>query len=121
MKALILPIIRKQYSAKIGKTVIECNHNGSGTITVFANGDQSSSNALLANIVVNEPGDTFIAGSDSKTMDSTGKKPLFKKGETVVRKVQSYDFKSFAGDNTATQFAQGASAFGLQLNVIMQA
>ena len=117
MKITTLPIIRKYFAAKIGKTAIECS-NGSETITVFANGDQSSSNALLCNIVINEVGDTFVAGTDSKTLDDKGK-PVYKKGDTVTRKKQSMDFKSLAGDNRATEFAQGAKAFGLQLIVQM--
>lgn len=117
MKALTLPIIRKQFSTKISKTIIECA-NGNSVLTVFANGNQESCTAILANIVVNEIGDTFVATNDSKTKGADGK-PLFLKGATVKREKESYDFKSFAGDNTATQFAQGASAFKLQLIVQM--
>lgn len=118
MKAIILPIIRKQFSSKIGKTIIEAN-NGNETITVFANGDQSACQALLVNIVVNEIGDKFIATNDSKTMKADNKTPLFLKGEEVKREKQSYDFKSFTGDSQAAQFAQAASAFGLKLVVQM--
>ncbi len=117
MKALTLPIISKRYVETLGKTAIEFNLNGVLS-TVFANGDQTSSNAVLVNLVVNEVGDSFIAGNDSKTMDDKGK-PLFKKGQTVVRQKQSMEFKSFTGDNSAAQFAQSAFAFGLQLNVVM--
>lgn len=119
MQALTLPIIRKQFSAKIGKTIVECKLPNGTTLTVFANGDCSSDNSLLANIVVNDIGDKFVATADSKKFGTDGVTPLFRKGATVTRAVQSYDFKSFAGNNTATQFAQGASAFGLQLIVQM--
>lgn len=118
MQTLLLPIVRKQFSDKVGKTIIECSHNNS-TVTVFVNGDCERSSALLANIVVNEVGDTFKASKDSKNVDPTTKKPLYKAGDTVVRAKQSYDFKSFAGDNKGAEFAQGAKAFGLQLVVQM--
>ena len=117
MQTLLVPIIRKQFSNKIGKTIIECSHNN-GTITVFVNGNMEQSNALLANIVINEVGDTFKASKDSKTLDAQ-KKPIYKAGDTVVRTKQSYDFKSFAGETKGAEFAQGAKAFGLQLVVQM--
>lgn len=117
MQTLLVPIIRKQYSAKIGKTVVECSHNNS-TITVFVNGDKEQSPALLANVIVNEVGDTFVARADSKTLDDK-KKPLYTAGQTVVRAKQSIEFKSFAGENKGAEFAQGAKAFGLQLVVQM--
>ena len=118
MKTYTLPVIRKAFVEKLGKTAIECKL-GDSVMTVWASGDKSDSNALLANVVVNEVGDKFTATADSKTMDDKGK-PIYKKGDTVVRQKQSEEFKSFAGDNSAAQFAQSASAFGLQLNVIMQ-
>ena len=118
MKALTLPVLNKKYVDSLGKTAIEFNLNGVLS-TVFANGDQTSSNAVLVNIVVNEVGDSFIAGNDSKTIDPTTKKPLFVKGATVVRQKQSMEFKSFTGEGTESRFAQAALAFGLQLNVVM--
>lgn len=118
MKNLLVPIVRKSFIEKIGRTAIECDHNGT-LITVWANGNVSSSNELLCNITINEIGDKFIASSDSKTNDSAGK-PIFKKGDTVTRQKQTAEFKSMGGNNSATQFAQGAKAFGLQLIVQMQ-
>lgn len=115
MKNLTLPIIRMNFVEKLGKTAIECS-NG---ITVFANGDISNSNALLCNVTINEVGDTFTATKDSGRLQSDGKTPLYKKGDVVTRQTQSYEFKSFAGSNSAAQFAQAASAFGLQLVVQM--
>lgn len=119
MKALCLPIVENKFVDKLGKTAITVRH-GNSLLTVWANGDQSNSKAILANIVVNEIGDSFVATADSKTLDAN-KKPIFVKGATVVRQKQTEEFKSFAGDNTAAQFAQSASAFGLQLNVVMSA
>jgi len=113
MQTLLVPIIRKQFSDKVGKTIIECSHNNS-TITVFMAGDHENSPALLANIVVNEVGDTFKASKDSKTLDAQ-KKPIYKAGDTVVRTKQSYDLKSLAGDNRGAEVAQGAKAFGVPL------
>ena len=120
MKALCLPIVENKFVDKLSKTAITVR-NGNSLLTVWANGDQSNSKAILANIVVNEVGDSFVATADSKNVDPTTKKPLFLKGQTVVRQKQTEEFKSFAGDNTAAQFAQSASAFGLQLNVVMSA
>lgn len=117
MQTLLLPIVKKTFSKKISKTAIECSHNGT-TLTVFANGDYEKSNALLCNIVVNEIGDKFVASKDSKNK-GTDNKPLYKKGDTVTRGKQSYEFKSFAGENKGAEFAQGAKAFGLQLIVQM--
>ena len=117
MKIVLAPIVRKYFAEKIGKTAIEVSVNNQ-TLTAFVNGDQSSNPALLANLRINEVGDTFVAASDSKVMDTTGK-PLYLKGQTVTRQKPSVDFLSFSGNNTATQFAQGAAGFGLQLNVIM--
>jgi hypothetical protein len=117
MKALTLPIVGMNFRPTVGKTAVEVR-NGNSLLTVWANGDQSGISALLANIVVNEVGDKFVATSDSKQFDAN-KKPLFKKGETVVRNKESYDFKSFGGQNRAAEFAQAASAFGLQLVVQM--
>lgn len=117
MKALTLPIVSANFRPTIGKTAIEVR-NGSSLLTVWANGDQSGVSAIMANIVVNEVGDKFVALSDSKNKDDKGK-PLFLKGATVVRSKESYDFKSFAGANRAAEFAQAASAFGLQLVVQM--
>lgn len=114
MKNLTLPIIRMNFVEKIGKTAIELAEN----ITVFANGDVTNSNALLCNIVVNEVGDKFVATSDSKQVDDKNK-PIFLKGDTVIRQKQSMEFKSLAGNNQAAQFAQAANAFGLQLVVQM--
>lgn len=114
----MLPIIRRTYHVPSGKTIIECSHN-ERTITVFADGDKSESKALLCNIVENEVGDTFTARRDSKTMDETGKKPLYLAGQIVTRQKPSFEFKSLSGDNAATQFAQGAKAFGLTLVVQM--
>ena len=117
MKNLLVPVVRKSFIEKLGRTAIECDHNGS-IITVWANGDLSSRPELLCNITINEIGDTFLAKSDSKTKGEDGK-PLFKEGQTVKRQKQSADFKSLSGNNSATQFAQGAKAFGLQLIVQM--
>ena len=117
MQVITAPIIRKFYAKAIAKTAVECNHKGQ-TVTVFVNGDKTDDISLLCNIVINEPGDTFVASKDSTKLDDK-KKPLYTKGQTVTRKAQSYDFKSFAGNNRATEFAQGASAFGLQLIVQM--
>ena len=118
MKALTLPVISMNFIDSIGKTAIQVNLNGK-LETVWANGDQSTSNALLVNLVVNEIGDQFVATSDSKTLDANNA-PLFLKGATVTRQKQTTEFKSFAGNNAPAQFAQSASAFGLQLNVVMQ-
>ena len=117
MRNLLLPVIKKAFIAKIGKTAIECDNNGN-VVTVWANGDQSLASHLLCNITVNEPGDTFIATRDSSKLDSNNK-PLYSQGDTVTRQNISYEFKSFTGDNNATQFAQGAKAFGLNLQVVM--
>ena len=117
MRILTLPILDKKFISASGKTVIECKAP-SGMISVWANGDVTESNALLANIVINEVGDTFIAGKDSKTLDDKGK-PVYLKGATVTRQKESTEFKSFAGNGQAAQFAQAANAFGLQLQVVM--
>ena len=119
MKAITLPVLDKKFIPSLGKTAIEFNLNGVVS-TVFANGDQSTSSALLVNVVVNEIGDSFVATADSKTLDKD-KKPLFTKGQTVVRQKQSMEFKSFTGEGAPAQFAQAAGAFGLQLNVVMSA
>ncbi len=118
MKALTLPIISKRFVDSLGKTAIEVQLNGALT-TVFANGNQSASNAILVNVVVNEVGDSFVATNDSKTIDEKTKKPIFTKGAVVVRQKQTVEFKSFTGENAPAQFAQSAAAFGLQLNVVM--
>ncbi len=107
MKISTEPIIGQFYREKIGKTAIE-----TALGTAWANGDTTNNGALLVNIVVNEVGDKFIANKDSD-------KGYYKKGESVTRKAQSIEFKSFGGNNAATQFAQGAKAFGLQLVVQM--
>lgn len=117
MQAMTLPIISMNFRASIGKTAIEVK-KGNQVLTVWANGDQSSASAILANIVVNEVGDKFVATSDSKQLDDK-QKPLFKKGDTVIRTKESYDFKSFTGTSQAAQFAQAAQAFGLNLIVQM--
>ena len=117
MKALCLPIVSNTFVEKLGKTAIVAK-NGNNLVTVWANGDQSNCKALLVNIVVNEIGDTFVATSDSKTLDDKGK-PVFVKGAVVTRQKQTEEFKSFAGENQAAQFAQAANAFGLQLVVQM--
>ena len=118
MKALTLPIVEIKFIESLGKTAITVR-NGNQLLTVWANGDQTASKALLANIVVNEIGDTFVATSDSKKLGPDNKTPLFKKGEVVTRQKQTEEFKSFAGENQAAQFAQAASAFGLNLQVVM--
>ena len=118
MKIVTAPIVKKYFAEKIGKTAIECAVNGQ-TITAFVNGNKEQEPSILASLRINEVGDTFVAQKDSAKMDDSGK-PYYLKGETVTRQSQSVDFLSFAGNNSATQFAQGASAFGLQLNVIMQ-
>lgn len=120
MKALTLPVLNKKFIESLGKTVIEFQYAGQ-LQSVFANGDQTSSAAVLVNVVVNEVGDSFVATSDSKTMDKDGKTPIFKKGATVVRQKQSMEFKSFTGEGAPAQFAQASSAFGLTLNVVMAA
>lgn len=119
MKALCLPIVSNTFVEKLGKTAIVVKNGNNQLITVWANGDQSNCKALLANIVVNEIGDTFVAGNDSKTIDEKTKKPVFVKGDVVTRQKQTEEFKSFAGENQAAQFAQAANAFGLQLVVQM--
>jgi hypothetical protein len=118
MKNLLLPVIGKKFIDAVGKTAIECDNNGQIT-TVWANGDKSMDTSLLCNITVNEPGDTFVATKDSKQLDSAGK-PIYNAGDTVQRNKQTYEFKSFAGNNAAAQFAQSASAFKLNLQVVMQ-
>ena len=118
MKSLTVPVIGMNFINSISKTAIQFELDGT-LETVWANGNQTSSNALLVNLVVNEVGDKFVATNDSKTMGADGTTPLFKKGETVTRLKQTVEFKSFTGDNSATQFAQGAKAFGLQLVVQM--
>jgi hypothetical protein len=120
MKALLLPIVEIKFVDSLGKTAITCKEGNEKLVTVWANGNQNGTGALLANIVVNEIGDTFVATSDSKVMGADGKTPIFKKGDVVKRQKQTEEFKSFAGNNSAAQFAQSAGAFGLQLNVIMQ-
>ena len=132
MKLKILPILEKKFIPKNGKTVIICNDNGN-RLEVWVNGNQEDSPALLCNVQVNEVNDTFVASKDSSRMvphptdkdpkDAT--KPLmvlaYRKGETVKRQVESVEFRSFAGNNAPTQFAQAASAFGLQLQVVLNA
>ncbi len=118
MKLATLPIMGKRFSQDLGKTIIEAR-DGGNLVTVFANGDVSSSSATLVNVAINEVGDTFVAQKDSKTMAQDGKTPLYKKGDTVTRQKMSVEFKSLTGDNSAAQFAQSASAFGLQLIVQM--
>lgn len=118
MKNVTLPVIRKFFAEKIGKTAIECTY-GDTVLTVFVPGDKSNDPSLLCNITINEVGDTFTATKDSSTMAADGKTPVYKKGDTVVRQKQSVEYKSFAGDNQAAQFAQAANAFGLQLIVQM--
>lgn len=120
MKALTLPILNKKFIESLGKTAIEFQYAGQ-VATVFANGDQTASNAILVNIVVNEVGDSFVATNDSKTIDPNTKKPIYLKGATVVRQKQSMEFKSFTGEGAPAQFAQASSAFGLTLNVVMAA
>ena len=117
MLALTLPIVSMNFRSTIGKTAIEVR-KGNQVLTVWANGDQSSAQAILANIVVNEVGDKFVASSDSKTLGKDNK-PVFKKGDTVTREKESYDFKSFTGTSQAAQFAQAAQAFALNLIVQM--
>lgn len=120
MKTLTLPVLDKKFIPSLGKTAIEFQYAGQ-VATVFANGDQTVSNAVLVNVVVNEIGDSFVASADSKTLDPTTKKPIFLKGATVVRQKQSMEFKSFTGEGAPAQFAQASSAFGLTLNVVMAA
>lgn len=117
MQALTVPVIGMNFIQSIGKTAIQAEIN-KNLETVWANGDQTNSKALLVNLIVNEVGDTFVATNDSKTLDADNK-PLFAKGDVVKRQKQTTEFKSFTGDNSATQFAQGAKAFGLQLVVQM--
>ena len=74
MKALTLPIVSMNFRPTVGKTAVEVR-NGNSLLTVWANGDQSAISALLANIIVNETGDKFVATSDSKQLDEK-KKPL---------------------------------------------
>lgn len=119
MKNLLLPIIRKAFVPAIGKTVIECS-NGNTTVAVFVNGDKSEDASLLCNVTQHEVGDTFVARKDSANTGANNQ-PLYLAGETVARQKMSYEFKSLSGNNTATQFAQGASAFGLNLIVQMGA
>lgn len=119
MKSLTLPVISCEYVDSVGKTAIQVNLNNK-VETVWANGNQTGTGALLVNLVVNEIGDTFVAQKDSKTMGQDGKTPIFKAGATVVRQKQTVEFKSFTGANAPAQFAQSAAAFGLSLNVVMQ-
>lgn len=117
MQAITVPIVGMNFRSSVGKTAIEVKY-GNQVLTVWANGDQTSAQAVLANIVVNQVGDKFVATNDSKSLGAD-KKPLFKKGETVTRTKESYDFKSFTGTGQAAQFAQAAQAFGLSLIVQM--
>jgi hypothetical protein len=103
MQVKTLPIIRQSFIDKLGKTAIETSSG-----TVWSNGDTSGNNARLVTIVINEIGDTFVAQKDSK-------QGYFKAGDTVTRRTQSLDFKSFDGAGQATEFAKAAQAFGLQI------
>lgn len=116
MKLVTVPVIAKRYVTG-NLTAIEVNVNGQ-VKTAFKTGDLTADTSILANIVINEPGDKFTALNDSKTLDDKGK-PLYKKGDVITRTKESIEFKSFAGNNRATEFAQGAAAFGLNLIVQM--
>jgi hypothetical protein len=116
-----LPIIAKKFIPVQNKTVIECDLNGR-IIPVWADGDKSGDLSILCNITVNEVGDQFIAAKDSKTIDDTTKKPLYKKGDTVTRQKESYEYKSFVHNgNSAIHLMLAANAFGITPNVVMQA
>jgi hypothetical protein len=108
------PIVRSFYSEKLGKTVIETQEG-----TVFKNGSLEGS-PLMVTFEIHEVGDTFIASSDSKTIDPQTKKPLFLKGDKVVRKTRTLEFKSVGGDDPQTRFVSGAKTYGLTLNLVMQ-
>ena len=117
MKLLTVPVVAKRYVAG-NLTAIEVNVNGQ-IKTAFKTGDHTADPSILANIVIHEPGDKFTAVADSKKIDEKTKQPLYKKGDVVTRQNESVEFKSFAGNNRATEFAQGAAAFGLNLIVQM--
>ena len=119
MQVLTLPIIEAKFIETNGKTVISCQGDKK-IITVWVEGDKSSSKALLANIVINEVGDTFLANRDSNQKDAAGQ-PIYLKGATVTRQKESTEFKSFAGDNTAAQAVQAVNAFGIKnFNLVVQ-
>ena len=132
MKLKSLPIMEKKFIAKNGKTVLVCNDKGK-RLEVWVNGNQEDNPGLLANVQVNEVGDTFVASKDSSRMvdhptekdikDPTKAKqvPAYLKGQTVSRLAESVEFRGFAGANAPTQFAQAADAFGLQLQVVLSA
>lgn len=113
MKTLIANIVRMSFSDKIGKTAIETEHG-----TVWANGNVTDNRSTKVNIVVNEVGDTFVAGSDSKQLDAN-KKPIFLKGATVTRQKQSTEFKSFV-PSVAEQFVAAAADRGMAVNFVVQ-
>lgn len=113
MKTLIANIVRMSFSDKVGKTAIETEHG-----TVWANGNVTDNRSTKVNIVVNEVGDTFVAGSDSKQQDAN-KKPIFLKGATVTRQKQSTEFKSFV-PSVAEQFVAAAADRGMAVNFVVQ-
>jgi len=119
MKNLTLPVMEKKFIERLGKTVINCNHNDR-VVSVWANGDITNEAGLLCNVVINEIGDTFVAAKDSSRKDKDGK-PLYKQGETVTRQLESCEFKQLTGKTQATEFAAAASAFGLNLTIQMGA
>jgi hypothetical protein len=118
MLNLTLPITGKRFVESTGKTVVTLAKSKTEEMVVWVTGDKTADQSLLANIKVNEVGDKFTASNDSKTLNDKGK-PIYLKGEVVTRQTQSIEFLSFAGNNRATEFAQSASAFGLQLVVQM--
>lgn len=113
MRIIQANITALKFIEQLGKTAIETNEG-----TVWAQGNVTRDRSTKVNIVINEVGDTFVAGSDSKKLDDKNK-PLFKKGDTVVRKVQSMEFKSFV-PSVAEQFVAAAADRGLAVNFVVQ-
>jgi len=113
-------VLRRTYFSALGKTKIETKD---GIVWADNNLTEEAHGAMtLVNIQLNEIGDTFVAYKDSTTLDGEGEdaKPIFLKGDTVTRKKQSMDFMSVITENPGTQFAFGAFAFGLNLQVVLQ-
>src|SRR6187402_862710 len=100
-KIIRMEFIQNAKNQVVNKTAIETSHG-----TVWADGDTTNNRSTMVNIVINEPGDEFIASSDSKNKDDQGK-PLFLKGDTVTRLKLTKDFKSFV-PSVAEQFVHAA-------------
>jgi|SRR5665647_144710 len=115
-------IIRKQYSARTNTTAIEFVANGETQVT-HARGNVESSTARYVSAIQEKSGSTFIAQSDSKTMQTEGKdkgKPIYLKGEVVKRLKDSNTFKSMDGEGAASEFVVAAAMEGLVLNYVSQ-